>query len=408
VTWFQQSVSSRNGHAPASIDLDVHGIVGLRLENALPEDVAIVERQIGRFQVPSLERAPDIRVRFVSTLPAKDLRYARYPYTAFNEEGFFLLDPKSGKKKARVDLGTIGGECEILCRHGSGPVPFLMSIVVMSALFRGFVPLHGSAFAHDGVGVIVTGWAKGGKTEALLSFAEHGASYVGDEWILIDRLGAAVFGVPEEIRLWEWHVRQLPRIQQYLRREHRVRFALIHLYEWFISCIPEAIHRNGVVEALHKALPVLQRQLFIKLTPEQLFGRNTVPALSPQKLFWMCSRQDPTIEVVRADASEIAQRMAASVTCELLPLISGYCEFAFAFPHKQNKDVEGYAALVRDRLVHALTGMDAYVVNHPYPICFEELYCAMLPYLASSSSSVSNLSTPLAGESSHEMANRIA
>src|SRR5207247_1046267 len=101
--------------------------------------------------------------------------------------------------RARVDFRQIGGRCEIVSQSGLGPVPLLIGIVTVTALGKSFVPLHGSAFVHNATGIIVTGWAKGGKTEALLAFAEHGARYVGDEWILLSSDGRKVYGVPEHI-----------------------------------------------------------------------------------------------------------------------------------------------------------------------------------------------------------------
>jgi len=55
-------------------------------------------------------------------------------------------------------------------------VPHLLAVINLTALAKGVLPLHASAFTYRGLGVLATGWAKGGKTETLLEFAWLGAT----------------------------------------------------------------------------------------------------------------------------------------------------------------------------------------------------------------------------------------
>ena len=50
-----------------AVDYDVHGLVGVRLLGAGPRETAAVDRQLGPSR-RSLEREPDITVRFVDRL----------------------------------------------------------------------------------------------------------------------------------------------------------------------------------------------------------------------------------------------------------------------------------------------------------------------------------------------------
>src|SRR6266478_4443426 len=137
--------------SPQQVDYDVHGIVGLRLIDALPEDISAVTRQIGPLQTAGLNRVPDITIRYVDELPINQLRYVSYQASGYTDDGFFMLCRGKHPTKVRIDFRQIGGQCEIVCQRGLGGVPLLIAIVNVTALNKGFVPLHGSSFVYDGI-----------------------------------------------------------------------------------------------------------------------------------------------------------------------------------------------------------------------------------------------------------------
>ena len=107
--------------------------------------------------------------------------------------------------------------------RGLQAVPLLIPIVNFAALSKGVIPLHASAFAYNDVGILVTGWAKGGKTETLLAFTSKGAEYIGDEWVYLSKDGRYMYGIPEPIRVWDWHLRYLPEYRSLLKGSDRAR-----------------------------------------------------------------------------------------------------------------------------------------------------------------------------------------
>src|SRR5262245_51635903 len=166
------------------IDYDLHGVVGIRLLDPSRGDARVVARQLGLPSRP-LSREPDIVIRFVDELRlTSPLRYLGLEDSAFTEDAFLVLQDGPGAR-TKIPLEDLGGRCEIVCESGLSGVPLLIAAINTTALAKGVVPLHASAFVHRGVGVLVTGWSKGGKTEALLAFASRGAEYVGDEWIYL-------------------------------------------------------------------------------------------------------------------------------------------------------------------------------------------------------------------------------
>ena len=80
-------------------------------------------------------------------------------------------------------------------------MPHLVALVNVTALAKGVLPLHATAFTAGSTGVLVVGWSKGGKTETLLGCMAAGAEYVGDEWVYLTDDGQ-MLGLPEPIRVW--------------------------------------------------------------------------------------------------------------------------------------------------------------------------------------------------------------
>ena len=95
----------------------------------------------------------------------------------------------------------------------------------VTALGQGLVPDPRLGVPLEGRSVLVTGWAKGGKSEVLLSFAARGATYVGDEWIYLADGGSRMLGLPEPIRLWDWQLRMMPEFAARVSRRQRARIA---------------------------------------------------------------------------------------------------------------------------------------------------------------------------------------
>ncbi|MDZ7267821.1 MAG: hypothetical protein ONB48_15630 [candidate division KSB1 bacterium] len=376
------------GSAPDHIDYDIHGLVGIRLLQPTAAEAAAVARQLGPLRAP-LQRAPDLTIRFVDQLPTPGLRLLGLEKNGYTRDGFFIL--RSGKKRAKVrlDFAQIGGACEIVCERGIAAVPLLLAIVNLTALQKDCVALHASAFVYQETGIIVTGWAKGGKTETLLAFAQHGARYVGDEWILLRGDGREMYGVPENLRLWDWHLEHLPGLRRRVKREHRLRFKAIHALDRLQHKWPRGAGKFLPVKYLREAMPALKRQLNVTLPAATIFGERCGPfSARPEKIFLVASHDLPQTRVEQVAPQEIADRVIASIQYELLPFMEHYLAFAFAFPERRNRFIEQATQRQAEILRRALAGLEAYAVWHPYPFSFEELYQRMKPFCEKSAAAV--------------------
>jgi hypothetical protein len=361
------------------IDYDLHGFVGIRVVGAAPSDAAAVDRQLGGMK-GALDREPDVVVSFVEPEEARDdLRRLDLDDAAFDDDAFFVLQTRGGVRlKTRVDFDDIGSGCRIVCESGVGSVPLLIPILNLVALSKGVLPLHASAFMHQDCGVLVCGWAKGGKTETLLAFMAQGARYVGDEWIYVADDGRRLYGLPEPIKIWDWHLPELPQYASLLARGQRARLRATTASQR----TAEGVGRLGGPGSgiLERAGAKLERQRYIHLSPASLFGPEAcVLEGRLDKLVFVVSREGGGVSVEPTDALEVARRMAFSLQYERQRLLAAYLEFRFAFPDRTSALVESAAERERTLLAERLAGTDAYVALHPFPPSIPSLYDAIGP-----------------------------
>jgi hypothetical protein len=373
------TVSARATHGV--VDFDLHGLAGIRLLEPSPTDVAAVRRQLGLVN-EQLEREPDIVVRFVDRLATGSrIRFVGLGEAAFTDDAFLVLRSKH-KAPARVELdfAQVGEVVEIVCERGLPAVPFLIPILNLTVLARGVLPLHASAFVHRGTGIVATGWSKGGKTEALLAFAAQGARYVGDEWVYVTGDGGRVYGIPEPVRIWGWHLRQLPQYEALVGGANRARLRAIELFLGSERAVRRVRAGKRPSRALARLVPLLSRQLFVDVEPERLFGPVGEQSAPFDRLFFLVSSAAPDIAVEPVDPLDVGERMVFSLQHERLDFTAAYLKYRFAFPAAANPFFEQVEEIQRQALARAFAGKPAFVVHHPYPCSLESLYEAMSPY----------------------------
>lgn len=387
------ALGNRSGAPSQAVDFDLGGVVGLRLLDAGPREVAAVRRQLGPIQKP-LAREPDVSVRFVERIPlSSGLRYIGLADAAFSDDAFLLLRGKhESRLRVQIPFERVGERCEILCERGLAAVPLLVPILNATLLAKGHLPLHAAAFVHRGRGVVATGWSKGGKTETLLAFLAQGARYVADEWLYLAPAGAGMFGIPEPIRIWRWHTQSLPELRAHLSHAERARLALLGLVAGGMSRATAGGARHGslATRTLNRATALVQKQLCVDLAPERLFAgraaagdgnRNgaapgAAPVL-PERILFVVSHERPEIRVLPIAPQEVAERMLFSLAEEDQRLSSCYHKFRFAFPQRRNALLERAPELRRTLLHAALEGKQTFEVRHPYPVSLPELYRAL-------------------------------
>ncbi len=368
----------------APVDYDLHGIVGIRLLDATSDDAAVVTRQVGPIQAP-LARQPDIVIRFVDELPTSSpMRYLGLDDVGFTGDAFLVLRSKhKSRAKVQIPFDEVGKGCEIVCERGLAQVPLLIPILNLTVLGKGALPLHASAFIYDGTGVVVTGWAKGGKTETLLAFMANGAAYVGDEWVYLRGDGKEMYGIPEPIRVWDWHLDSLPQYRRVVKFKDRTRLRVLQVLLGGMNRFTAngLRHRSFATRTMNGMRPLLRKQLCVDLSPHTLFGKKAFPLIgSPDKIVFVASHEVAEITVRPVDPQEIARRMVFSLQEEQMPFLSYYWKFRFAFPKLANELIERSQELQQEALRRVLERKEAYEVCHPYPVSLPSLFDAIRPF----------------------------
>lgn len=364
-------------------DFDLHGYLGIRLLDANEDDVDRVERQLGPIRT-TLSRDPDVVIRFVDRIqPRGVLTYVKWPEAAFDDSHFYLVRGRGNVAGlARVPFDDIGGTCVIECERSLTAVPLLLAIINMTATAKGLLPLHASAFTYEGRGVVVAGWAKGGKTETLLSFMSEGAAYVGDEWVYLAGDGQ-MFGIPEPIRLWRWQVDQLPKVAATLSRGARTRLAALDMVARGAGRMAPRGSRLGFAgSVLRRAVPILARQAYVQVPPVRLFGEAAIALRGQaQRLIFATVDEGSTMRVHDAESDEVARRMASSLLEERQELLSFYRQFRFAFPGRRSSVIDASEEMERQLLSERLSPLPAVWFRHPYPVDIPGIYSRVRPYV---------------------------
>ena len=360
----------------STYDFDLHGVVRVRVLDATPADMGKVARQLG-LPVGEPVGTADLTVRFTDVATRRPLTYVGLGDTGFNRDGFFVLGgPDSTTGRTRIPFEDVGGSAEIICERTVTAVPHLLTLVNLVALTKDVLPLHASAFTLDGLPVLVTGWSKGGKTEALLSAMARGASYVGDEWVYLTP-EREMLGLPEPIRVWDWHLDQFPELLRARPVRERARLAT-----WRSAVAATRLAGRsrlpgaGTAARVH---PFAARQAYLQVPPQDLFGAHRVVLRAPlDATVLLLSHSSPEITTEIIDQSEVARRMAASLVEERARFLAHHRQFSYAFGDGPSPALDS-AAASEVRLLAALFGHGQCAkVSHPSPCDIASLGDAVL------------------------------
>ena len=362
----------------AVIDFNINGLVGIRLIDAEEPDRAMVRRQLG-LQPGALASEPDITIRFVTRLPATThMRYLKRGEAGFTDEAFILLNNKSRlEHKTIVPFDKIGGCCEIICERGLSAIPLLTSIINLTMLNKGILPVHASAFVYNHSGVLVNGWPRGGKTGMLLAFMNRGAEYISDDWVYVSSDDSRMYGLPEPIQVRDWYLRFLPQYKAVTGSRKRMEMRFLKLLSEITGILSRPKEgRQGLISKLLRRINLgVERQLSIHVHPHELFGKEScISSGRLDKVFIAVTHEQPGIMVRPAQHQAVIRQINSQLLYEQQTLMSYYLMFRFAFPEKSNKVIEQYEALQHQLLSRIFADKEVYNVYHPFEVPLPDIF----------------------------------
>src|SRR6267142_1203264 len=119
---------------------------------------------------------------------------------------------------------------------------------------RGRIPLHSTADVLYSACMLMSRWARFGKTAALLGFASRGAEYVGEEWVLLSSNGEKMHGLVRPLEISRWHVASLPHVRDAMNLRNRCAFHGIGLLDGLQKMVSsERIRTSFAFRSLQRA-----------------------------------------------------------------------------------------------------------------------------------------------------------
>lgn len=393
-----------------AIDLRLDGHVLVRLLDPTPADRAAVERRLGLQGVPASAThpaqpgpagggdpappgpagagepavasdapgEPELTLRYVDDLPLHGpLRTVGRDDGAFTDDAFVI---RRGRRPiAIVPLERIGQPgAELMVLRGSGAPARLVSLVNLGLLGHGRIALHAAAVECDGRGIAACGWSGSGKTEVLLGYVARGARVVGDEWIHATPATGRLVGLPEPVRVQDWHLAQVPELADRIGRRARLAMrgaAVVERLSRTVGTAARPVPGSGLLRAgAGRAAGRRHRDI----APERLLPADRrAAATSLDVLYLLETGLDPAIRVEPIDPARVAARMALAHVHHRRALLDWYWQARYAFPDRTNPLLERIEAVERDRLETLFASRPAFRVDHPHAVDVRALVDAM-------------------------------
>ncbi len=365
-------------------DYDLYGVVGIRVLDGREPDLGNLERQLG-LEARRLDRAPDLTIRYVDRLPLTSKITYLPGDAAFAGNAFLLTAGRDRRPAVQLPFAQLGSNCELMVVRGLSEIPLLIPMLNLAAIRSGYLPVRASAFDYFGMGVLIAGESRGGRTGTLLAFMAQGASFVGDDWVLVHRDGRAMYGLPTPTQVKAAYLEALPQFRARLDKKTRRRIRAIKAMLALDSRLWRAQRATSVVargRARYRAS--LAGRLNVRVSPRRLFSTAACAGVgAPDIVFLARSVDSPGVSVKSVGTKELVRRLAPLVDYEWAELDRNYALFRSAFPRRRNPLIEGKEKYLDAGLETALKDKQTYEIRYPTPVPVDEVLEVVEPLISS-------------------------
>ena len=175
----------------------------------------------------------------------------------------------------------------------------------------------------------------------------------------------------------------MPRYKAMVKRRDLRRLQALNLFAKMLKRLELSPlkRRASYIQALKRLTSLVERQLYVQLPPETLFGHRAQETdVSPKKIFFVVSHDRPDVTVQPIDSQELAERMVFSLQEERMEFLSYYFKYRFAFPKCSNPLIDQAEEIQRKLILQAFANKEAYAIYHPYPFSIPLLFDTIRPY----------------------------
>jgi len=362
----------------STVSLNLHGQICLTLKDASPGDVRTVMRVTGASEAPAQE-GEDVAIRFVRQATKLTGWSHLGDHDAYSSKGRLAICEFGSKSPIEVDLPARDsdfGSFRIIYPSGLRRLPLLRSMINMKCLEKQILGVHATAFTYADRGALVCGWPRGGKTGTLLAYLLQGAKYLAAEWAYISHHGQVMHGVPELLRLRDWHIQHAGAQLKHVGLRSRVRLANRRYAATGIFGICRLLKPVApkAEKWLHKLAAGIDRHRYIDRPAADWLGpplRARAAPLHTILLVGTHAASDIRVNLLTTD--EARQRLTALQDEDMTDLMQVYRRWAYAISDPSEWLSSFYArrtALI-DQLVE---GKAIYAVNHPQDVSLDDLF----------------------------------
>ncbi|QEG41895.1 hypothetical protein [Roseimaritima ulvae] len=361
-----------------TVGLVLHDRIRLTLVDASPRDVQAVKRLTGAWEDASTER-PDVEIRFHAASSVQLPWRHMGPQDALAMDDRFALASAGGAGPIEIDLPTAGEDSpfRLNCPTGMRTGPSLLrSMINHKCVDKHWLGIHATAFTFSGRGYLACGWPRGGKTGMMLAHLLQGAEYLAAEWVYVDPREGKMHGVPESLRLRDWHLRQGASRLQNVSRRDRLR---LWGRRWAAKTAAALATLTGYVRprfgrSLGKLAAAIERHRYIDRSAADWLQQELRPrsaGLDTVLLVGTHAAED--IRVTPLAPAAAKRRLLALQEEDFSDLHAVYRRWSYAMPEatpcRQTFDRKRSALF--DRLLETTP---AYAVDHPPNIPLADLF----------------------------------
>jgi hypothetical protein len=365
-------------------DYDLYGVVGIRVLDGREPDIGSLERQIG-LDVKGLDRAPDLTIRYVDRLPLTSKITYLAGDAAFAGNSFVLTAGRDRRPAVQLPFAQLGSNCELMVVRGLPEIPLLIPILNLTAIRNGYLPVRASAFDYYGMGVLMAGESHGGRTGTLLAFMAQGASFVGDDWVLVHRDGRAMYGLPTPTHVEAAYLEALPQFRARLDKKTQRRIRAVKTMLALESrLLPAQRSPSALARGRARYRASLAGMLSVRVSPRRLFSSAACVGVgAPDLVFLARSVDSPGVSVKPVETKELVRRLVPLLDYEWTELDRTYALFRSAFPRRRNPLIEGKEKYLEAGLETALKEKQTYEIRYPTPAPVDEVFAVLEPLILS-------------------------
>ncbi|WP_144058086.1 hypothetical protein [Novipirellula maiorica] len=323
--------------------------------------------------------APDIEVRFKSkSLPTVSWRHLG-EHDAVHADERFAIETADVASPIEFDLQNVfsDGPIRITLPSGTGGrIPLLRSIINSRCVDKQILGLHGSAFTLGDHGYMVCGWPRGGKTGVMLAYLLQGAEYLAAEWVYVAADGQTMHGVPEPIRLRDWHLRQGASQLKQVRLKDKFRLTS---WKHAAGVATVAAQVSGrvlpkIAKSARKLAASVDRNRYIDRPAADWLGQDLRPRSASLDTILLAGTHDRSEICVTPLTAEVAKRRLIALHDEDLDdLRKAVRRWSYAIADMS--DCVGAFEQKRDVLFdRLLQDKQVYAVDHPHNANLADLY----------------------------------